>query len=101
MRINKRIRVEYETLLKQVGEEKFCSHIVDSGLIAKKEYENPEIIMLDQSEAFFALFRTTGNDIYFTIAKLLRKAAHKLYRILRKKDKNHPKNKRFIQIVKI
>lgn len=100
MRVTKRIRDEYETLLKDAGEAKFFSHVFKSGVSARRHFDHPENMMLDQAEAFFALFRTTGNRNYFTIGKLLRRAAHKLYRDSKKNVQNYPSNKRFLDSVK-
>jgi len=100
MRVTKRIREEYETLLKDVGEVKFFSHVFGTGVLARRHFEHPENMMLDQSEAFFALFRTTGNNHYFTIGRILRRAAHKLYRDSKSKNPEYPVNKRFLDSVK-
>ena len=99
MRVTKRIREEYETLLKDVGAEKFFKHILRTGVLARKHLEYPEEMMLDQSEAFFALFRTTGNRNYFVIGRILRRAAHCIYRESKRKNKNYKNNKRFLDIV--
>ena len=98
MKVTKRIRDEYETLLKNAGEVAFLNHIFRTGIAARKHFEYPENMMLDQSEAFFALFRSTGNYNYFTIGRILRRVAHKLYRD-GKKNPAYPHNKRFIDIV--
>lgn len=100
MKVTKRIQDEYENLLKNVGEDKFLSHIFVNGVSARRHYEYPEITMLEQAEAFFSLFRTTGDYNYFTIGKVLRKGAHKLYRDGKKKNPNYPVNKKFLDLVK-
>jgi hypothetical protein len=100
MRVTKRIREEYETLLKDVGEARFYSHVFGNGVLARRHFERPENMMLDQSDAFFALFRTTGNRNYFTIGRILRRAAHKLYRDSRRHKPNYPESKCFMDIVK-
>ena len=99
MRVTKRIRDDYEALLKDVGEAKFFSHVVVTGVLSRSHFEFPENMMLDQSEAFFILFRTTGNQNYFIIGRLLRRAAHKIYRDSRKRSFEYPINKRFLDIV--
>lgn len=99
MRVTKRIREEYETLLKDVGEARFYSHVFVTGVQARRHFEYPENMMLDQSEAFFALFRTTGNRNYFTIGRILRRAAHRLYRDGKKRNSEYH-NKRFLDIVR-
>jgi hypothetical protein len=99
VKVTQRIQEEYTTLLKNVGEEKFFSHVFVNGVFARKHYDHPEITMLEQSDAFFSLFRTTGNDQYFTIGKILRKAAHKLYREGKRKNPGYPINKRFLNLL--
>jgi hypothetical protein len=100
MKITRRIREEYETLLKKIGERRFFKHVLNYGHLAKKHVKHPENIMLDHSDAFFALFRSTGNVSYFMIGKILRRAAHKLYRHSREKDKDYPINTKFLDIVR-
>jgi hypothetical protein len=100
MVVNQRIRDEYENLLKNVGEMKFFIHMFTTGISARKHFNNSENIMLEQSESFFSVFRSTGNENYFIIGKILRRVAHKLYRDNKKKNKNYSTNKQFLQIVK-
>ena len=100
MRVTKRIQEEYEKLLRDVGEGGFYDHILGTAVLARKHYDHPENTMMEQGEAFFCLFRTTGNENFFTIGKILRRAAHKLYRDSRNKDADYPANKRFLDIIK-
>lgn len=100
MKVTKRIQDEYETLLKDVGEDRFFNHVFVNGVSARRHYEYPEVTMLEQSEAFFALFRTTGDSNYFTIGKILRRAAHRLYRDGKRKNPEYPANKKFLHSVK-
>ena len=100
MRVTKRIRDEYEALLKDVGESRFYSHVLGTGVLSRRHFEHPENMLLDQSEAFFILFRSTGNRNYFRIGRILRRAAHKLYLQSRKTDYFYPLNRRFLNIVR-
>jgi hypothetical protein len=100
MRVSVRIREEYETLLKDVGERRFYSHVIGTGVLARRHFEYPENMILDQSDAFFALYRSTGNRNFFNIGRILRRAAHKLYLQGCKKDPNYPVNARFLRIVR-
>jgi hypothetical protein len=100
MPVTKRIQEQYSAMLIQVGENSFLNHVFQEGVLAKNFYEHPEITMLEQSESFFALFRTTGDAKYFTIGKLLRRAAHKLYRNGKRKNPNYPSNKKFLDVIK-
>jgi hypothetical protein len=98
MRVPGRVRDEYETFLVRHGENEFLSFLIKSGSIAKAHYDHPEMMMLDQSDDFFSLYRTTGNNNYFTIGKILRRAAHMLYRDNHKKGFT-PINNRFFNLV--
>lgn len=80
MRLAEKLKTEYENLLISKGEEYFYRYAVGSGFMDRVNYSNTEILMLDKSEAFFTLFRQTGHENYFTIGKILRRAAHRLYR---------------------
>jgi hypothetical protein len=100
MRITRSIRQDYETLLKNIGEVKFYRRVLGSGVIAAHENAHPEIMMLDQAEDFFALYRRTGNNNYFTIGKILRRASHTLYREFGRNVDEFPRNARFLNVVK-
>ena len=49
-------------------------------------------------DQFIILYRREGEDIYLDIAKIFRRAAHKVYRIMLKK-KLTPKNNKFLNLV--
>ena len=100
MKVTKRIQDEYETLLRDVGEDRFFTHVFGNGVSARRHYEYPEITMLEQAEAFFSLFRTTGDYNCFIIGKILRRAAHRLYRDGRSKNPEYPINKKFLNSIK-
>ena len=99
MRITKSVKEQYEALLDKEGEYKFYRHVLGQGFISRHRFDDPDLMMLDQSDAFFCLFRRTGNEKHFVIAKLLRRAAHKLYREFRRINDERPKNSRFLQLV--
>ena len=80
MKISREIKLEYEKIFKHKGQEAFYQYILWSGTVLKKDGKFPDVIFLDQSEGFFSAFRQTGNENYFTIGQILRRAAHKLYR---------------------
>jgi hypothetical protein len=98
MRISNKIVDEYESFLKREGSARFYSYVLGTGSSGKHDYRSPDVMLLNQSDSFFSLFRSTGNQHYFMIGVLLRKAAHKLYRDLYSKG-NIPQNRRFLQIV--
>lgn len=98
--INKRIQAEYEARLKKTGEEGLYRHILGQAIINKGDMIHPEIIIMDHADAFFAAFRRTGNENFFTIGRILRRAAHRLFRELRRMNKDYPNNSRFLRLVK-
>ena len=94
-----KLKKEYEKLLLNKGEEYFYRYAVGSGFMDRVNYGYPEVLMLDKAEAFFTLFRQTGHNNYFIIGKILRRAAHRLYRN-RIKSGELELNARFLNIVK-
>lgn len=95
---------EYVTIYRSQGSDKLFRHAVGRGVITATYIAFPEIILLDRSEEFFALYRTTGDIELFEIGVILRRAAHKIYRefckIYKKNDLLYPVNNRFLNIVK-
>jgi hypothetical protein len=100
LRLEKKDKDKFESLLKVGGPDALFSYVVGQSITNRPKDVHPEVIILDKSEAFFSLYRKDGGVVYFTIAKVLRRAAHKLYRQLQKINKNYPKNGRFLNIVK-
>jgi hypothetical protein len=101
MRLNQRVCKQYENLFGKVGEEKFYRQILGNGFISRTSLEHhPEVLMLDHSEAFFSLYRRTGDERHFTIGKILRRAAHRLYGQFKRTIDGYPTNTRFLRIVK-
>ena len=99
-RVTNRVRDEYEQILLKQGEEKVYRHALGSGAINVENHQFPEIVILNQAEAFFSLYRQTGNQNYFIIGKALRRAAHKLYRQLIKSYEDYPVNMRFLNVIR-
>lgn len=99
MNINKKVATLYEDTLKKLGERKFFERVVGDCILERASVDFPEINMLDRSEGFFTLARRTGNQNYFIIGKILRRAAHRLYRDGKKRDSSYPVNKRFLAII--
>lgn len=93
------ISERYVSILKSKGEEGLYRHVVGTGVMRSVKVPNPEIEILDMSEAFFALFRRSGDDNYFVIGKVLRRAAHKLYRQFLHINKDKKKSGRFLNVV--
>ena len=72
----------YELKLLAKGDEGFYKYVLGSAFNSKAEHAYPDVKLLNVSESFFALFRQTGNENYFTIGRIMRRAAHRLHRTL-------------------
>ena len=91
---------EYIDLLSKIGEEGLYQRTL--GVVNQPELkvENPDIEILDFSEAFVSKYRSTGQEEFLTIGKILRRAAHKIYRTLLEKDKTKKPSPRFLTLIK-
>lgn len=89
----------YVQILKEKQELGFYKHIIAAGIKRTITSDNADVEVLDLSEQFFILNRKSPNEDYFIIGKILRKAAHTLYRNFNKIDKNRPRNDKFLQLV--
>lgn len=89
----------YEKLLSEKQEEGLYRSIIGAGIIRSSKIPCPEVEILNTADAFFSLFRRSGKEEYFIIGKTLRRAAHKLYRELRKMDDKRPDDNRFLRLV--
>jgi len=59
---------------------------------------SPEAELMDYHDRFLILYRREHESVYLEIAKLFRKAAHKIYRIMLKKDMAK-RDSRFLNLV--
>jgi hypothetical protein len=88
-----------------IGEDKFYEFILEyanNKIIEegkKIKGNSPEIELIDYSDKFIALFRTEGNKQYLDIARVFRRAAHRIYFLLLKKAILKRKNGRFLNVV--
>lgn len=87
------------------GEERFYNFLLFYAVsklsaIDKKEYKGipPHLEFLEYYDQFIILYRREGDEIYLNIAKVFRKAAHKMYRIMLKKQFT-PRNNKFLNLV--
>lgn len=87
------------------GEQKFYRMLLFSALqkmllIRKGEYKGvtPEIEYLGYYEQFIILYRREGDASYLSMARLFRKAAHRIYRLMLKK-KMTSYNSKFLNLV--
>jgi hypothetical protein len=88
----------YLDMLSQHGEDGLYRKAVGTGIIRFATIKEPDVELLEISDAFFAMFRRNGDEVLFTMGKVFRRAAHTLFRQIRKEDLNP--NKRFLQMVK-
>ena len=84
----------------KLGEIKFYNFIIvysiKNSLINEKI--SPEMYLLYYHDNLLKLYRKTNNNKYLELAKLLRRAAHKVYRIYLKNNLIN-KNDRFLNIL--
>jgi hypothetical protein len=93
----------FKTKFETFGTEKFYQFLLNyaTNKIAEKEEVSkkprakmkddankisPEIELMDYSDRFLELFRGEGEIAYLSIAKLFRRAGHKIYRMMLKKS---------------
>lgn len=63
-----------------------------------KEASSPELEFLDYAERFLILYRRDDQDSYIGMSRTFRKAAHKIYRIMLKKQMTE-RNAKFLNLV--
>lgn len=98
--IGKKRREEYLQLLNSAGEERLFKGAIGIGMKQAASNHSPEIEILDESEALLKLFRQTGKEEYLILSKILRKAAHVVYRQLINQNPDKQINtKRFLTVV--
>lgn len=89
----------YVKVLKNKGENGLYRYTVGNGIMMSVKISNPEVEILNISEKFFSLYRRTGDDGFFIIGKILRRAAHTIYRQFLKLNKEKEINMRFLNVV--
>lgn len=99
------LKNEYLSKYKTNGEEKFYRFLLlmslnDIIMMQKGMYRgtSPEIKLMNCYEEFFFVYRREGDDVYLSLAKCFRKAAHKIYRIMLKKNMT-VRNAKFLNLV--
>jgi len=91
---------DYVSMLKKYGEEGLYRRSIGAGFLRLTKIESPDLEILDYSDAFFALYRRTGEEEYFSIGKVLRRAAHAIYReLMRQNKEKKPNFQRFLNVV--
>jgi len=103
--IETEIKKEFIDKYKAVGDQKFYNFILAFGVdklskLSNGDYKgtSPEVEFLEYYEKFLALYRRGAGDECLTLAKLFRRAAHKIYRVGLKKNLIERNNK-FLNIV--
>lgn len=59
---------------------------------------SPELEFLNYHDKFMVLYRREGEEVYLEIAKVFRKAAHKIYRVMLKKQLTQ-QNTKFLHLI--
>lgn len=87
------------------GEEKFYRFLLLYALnkliaIEAGTYDGqaPNLEFLDYHDRFIILYRREGEDVYLRVARVFRKAAHKIYRVMLKKKMTQI-NPKFLNLV--
>lgn len=102
--VAKRVPEEVEKffldLLEESGEDGVYRRAVGNGLILSTASPNPDIEIMDSADAFFAKYRRTGDEKFFSLGKALRRAAHVVYReLMRQNKEKKPNYHRFLNVV--
>lgn len=90
----------YTALLKTKGELGVYKNSIATGIRSINVNDNPDIELLNISDAFYLLYKRTGEEHYSKLGRILKKSAHVVYRQLFKINKNKPKCNRFLNVVK-
>lgn len=83
------------------GEEGLYEHLCKAADKIMTVEEYPEADLIELSDKFFSLYRSVGEDNFFTLGKVLRRAAHSIYRKSFKFYPNKKVNtKKFLNLIK-
>lgn len=87
------------------GEDRFYRFLISYAVnklvaISNGTYKGiaPDLELLEYYDQFIILYRREGDSVYLDLARLFRKAAHKIYRVMLKKDMT-PRNGKFLNLV--
>jgi hypothetical protein len=99
------LKSQFVSKYKELGAYKFYRFLMVYSLnklvlIEKDEYKGilPNLEFIEYHDKFIILYRREGDETYLEIAKLFRKIAHKVYRIMLKKNMTPP-SKKFLTLV--
>lgn len=101
----------FVTKFSSFGNEKFYKFLLNYAVTriinneeSKKDNQevtglSPELELMDYYERFLILYRRENEIVYLEIAKLFRKASHKIYRIMLKKNMIKKDREKFLNLV--
>lgn len=100
------IKRDFALKYQSVGADRFYRSLLSSAIFKMVAYleqpekmnKMPDIELLELYERFVIYYRREGNEEYLEIAKICRKAAHKVYRALLR-QKLVEKNLKFLNLV--
>ena len=100
------LKLDYVGKYNSVGEQRFYKFLLNNAItklikIRDGEFKgcnSPELEFLDYAEKFLILYRRDNEEIYLSISRTLRKAAHKIYRICLKNGYTQ-RNSKFLNLV--
>jgi len=89
-----------------VGRDKFYRFLLSSAIFKMVSYletkdksiQMPDVELMELYDKFLLYYRRENEEVYFEIAKLCRKAAHKVYRALLR-QKLVEKNSKFLNLI--
>jgi hypothetical protein len=90
----------YCGILNEFGADEIYRRTVGVSVLAIEKNDKIDLELLDRSDGFLNLFRQTADEDFFLISKALRRAAHKVYRQLIKKNKNKKIDNSFLNVIK-
>jgi hypothetical protein len=104
--MNEALKKEFIPKYLAIGDVKFYKFLLTYAVnkmiaLEKGDYKgiSPEIELLSYCDQFLVLYRKEGEEVHFNLAKVFRKAGHKIYRILLKKELT-VKNDKFLTLIK-
>ena len=99
------LKVQFVAKYNEMGPYKFYRYLIVYALnklilIEKDAYKGvlPNLEFIEYHDKFIILYRRAGDETYLELAKLFRKVAHKIYRIMLKKNMTPP-SKKFLTLV--
>lgn len=91
-KLSKDVCSSYIDALTKYGEDGLYKKTVGAGFLMLLKVANPDVEIMDYSDAFFALYRRTGDESFFQIGRVLRRASHTIYRELMRQNKEKKPN---------